>query len=303
MDENAKSQACIQSVDKCHNLVDVCLGPIDSSSSGVLFHIEKLLKITQQLQEIYDPILQLRIVNASINAITIEKIQSVVEDCEILGSDVDESTGLLEQTNQNVHSYVSAVKRRPIDASFKGSELEDVVNSLRSNLDKARNYMERIEEEAKLVESQVCMPYKKQIWNASDVKESVGDHLRYGDRTWDDDPSCRCKVEALRDISSAYQAAQYPSRKYFNVLLHGSGYEPDLPEGPLLVVELKSVPRIHRTPAPATALDQQTYVPQSNEMDQTVVSTQWLEWSMESTSGLERLSTFILFSWGLTFSM
>lgn len=66
-------------------------------------------------------------------------------------------------------------------------------------------------------------------------------------------------------ISSVYQAAQYPSRKHFNVLLHGSGYELDLPEGPLLVVELKSVPRLHQTPAPSTALDHQTYSSQSSE--------------------------------------
>lgn len=73
MDENAIS------ANKCHNLVDVCLGPIESSSSGALFHVETLLKVTQQLQATYDSTLQLRIVNNSINAITIEKIQSVVE--------------------------------------------------------------------------------------------------------------------------------------------------------------------------------------------------------------------------------
>ncbi|KAL5107628.1 hypothetical protein TcWFU_004265 [Taenia crassiceps] len=297
VDESANS------ANECHNLVDICLGPIESSSSGALFHIEKLLKVTQQLQAIYDPILQLRIVNNSINAITIEKIQSIVEDCEVLGDGVDASIGLLEQASQNMPTYASAVKGIQIDTASVGAELEDTVDSLRSHLAKARAYMERIEEVAKMVESKVCMPYKKQTWNTSDIRESVDDHLGNGDGEWGDDPSCQCKVEAIRDISSAYKAAQCPSRRYFNVLLHGSGYEVDLPEGPLLVVELKSVPRIYQTPAPTTALDCETHFAQSNEIDQTEASSQWLEWSTESTSGLKRISSFTFFSLGLAFTM
>lgn len=88
----------------------------------------------------------------------------------MLGDGVHEPTGLLEQTNQDAPSCMSAVKGRPIDTSFVRAELEDIVSSLRSHLDKARDYMERIEEVAKLVKSQVCMPYEKQIWDTSDAK-------------------------------------------------------------------------------------------------------------------------------------
>ncbi|CDS37070.1 conserved hypothetical protein [Echinococcus multilocularis] len=303
MDANARSQNCTPSVNRCHNLVDICLGPIDSSSSMALFHFGKLLKITKQLQAIYDPVLQLRIVNESIDAITIEKTQNVLEDCAILKDGVDMSTNRLEQTERDIRSYVSTLIKRPIDASLVKSKLEDVVNTLRSHLDKVREYLERIEEVAKFVESHVCIPYKKQKRIAPDIKESAGEHLSKEGQAWDEDSSSECEVEALRDISSAYRAAQHSNRKFFNFLLHGSGYEPDLPEGPLLAVELKSAPRIRQTPSPAASPNQRMHFNESEETGQTKLSSQLPEWSTKSTSGLKRLRSFTLLSLGLTFAM
>ncbi|VDD81236.1 unnamed protein product [Mesocestoides corti] len=63
-----------------------------------------------------------------------------------------------------------------------------------------------------------------------------------------------------QEVSSAYHAAQNPERRIFDVLLHGSGYEPDLPESPLLTTEPKLAGPELDSQTSATHLQMATYL-------------------------------------------
>ncbi|KAM7543129.1 hypothetical protein Aperf_G00000008679 [Anoplocephala perfoliata] len=229
----------------CHNLIEICLGPVKSHSDFALYHVDKLANINRQLQEIFDPIPLLKFVKESIEVITVERIQNVIEECKLMGDGLISSVDFQDQFDVRSDVLFSKVFQPIKDVSLVEEELHHVLENLTINLIKARENLKKIEEVTKLVDVQICELPKKWIRNQSEVKKPRGELFGAQNLETDDcmdqhQDDIKYDVEAICDTSSAYHAVEYEDRSSLNYLIHGSGYALNLKKGPLLVAKFKS---------------------------------------------------------------
>uniref|UniRef100_A0A5K3EW35 PCI domain-containing protein n=1 Tax=Mesocestoides corti TaxID=53468 RepID=A0A5K3EW35_MESCO len=238
-----KALNCSELSNNCHNLVDICLGPVDSYSEGTYFHAGMLENVTKQLQVLYDPASQMNFMNSSVGAITMENILVLSEDCEMLRGDV-ETSDVLESMKLELEFFKDAVRHNSKISTAKQAEAQNILLKMRLPLERVRKTMKKIEQRAEFVDDQICKLCSKPSQSSEFSKNLAKKESNDGRFVRNDDPDqYRVKsgerIEAHRNVSSAYHAAQNPERRIFDVLLHGSGYEPDLPESPLLTTEPK----------------------------------------------------------------
>uniref|UniRef100_A0A0R3SKX6 DHC_N1 domain-containing protein n=1 Tax=Hymenolepis diminuta TaxID=6216 RepID=A0A0R3SKX6_HYMDI len=61
----------------CHNLIDICLGPVDFYSDVAIYKNEELAHVARLVKEVFDPNPVLKYVNDSMESLTMEIIQGI----------------------------------------------------------------------------------------------------------------------------------------------------------------------------------------------------------------------------------
>ncbi|KAM3186739.1 hypothetical protein ACTXT7_003709 [Hymenolepis weldensis] len=61
----------------CHNLIDICLGPVDFYSDVAIYENEELAHVARLVEEVFNPNPVLKYVNDSMESLTMETIQGI----------------------------------------------------------------------------------------------------------------------------------------------------------------------------------------------------------------------------------
>ncbi|VDO03280.1 unnamed protein product [Rodentolepis nana] len=282
----------------CHNLVDICLGPVDFYSDVAIYESQELDHVAHLIKEVINPNPVLKYVDDSLGSITMTTINEIEEQCQVVAEIPDQPIVELDDN-------FLELEKPTIGISDLERELDSLMKNTKIYLDKAREYMKKIEEIADFVDSQICDPPKKKIRNAFEAEEPIFD---FEEEVEDEDSaegeqedSLIYHVEAIRDISSAYRDAGHEIKNAFMNLMVGKPYAKILDERPLMVPKLKSAKSIQglRPQFINTIL----YSTVSNNAENMEIGSHWLDAPTISSTSKLKLCRFVLLPLGLLFIM